>query len=249
MTVLLQEQETDLEEIRVLGVPRHVAIIMDGNRRWARQRGFFGVYGHWRGAEVINPLVRYASTLGIEVLTLYSFSTENWARSKEEVEELMKVISFYLKENRQFMIEESVRLRTIGDVSTLPPDLQRELRQTEEITAKGHKIQLVLALNYGGRDEIRRAFLRIMEDVDLGKITKKDISESLISGYLDTAELGDPDLLIRTSGEQRLSNFLLWQMSYTEVYVTRVLWPDFTQGDLLEAVKEFQKRNRRLGGG
>jgi undecaprenyl diphosphate synthase len=221
---------------------------MDGNRRWAKQRGLSAVHGHWKGAEIITEIVRFSSNLGVKVLTLYSFSTENWTRSKEEIDELMKLISFYLQENTPFMLKESVQLVTIGDLSKLPDFVQEILETTKRLTAGGSKIKLVLALNYGGRDEIKRAFLRITEGLEQGLIEKKDISEALISKYLDTADLGDPDLFIRTSGEQRLSNFLLWQLSYTEVYIAKMLWPDFTKEDLLDAVSEFQKRSRRLGG-
>jgi undecaprenyl diphosphate synthase len=242
MTVYMKSSAKDLL------IPRHIAIIMDGNRRWAKQRGIAPAYGHWKGADVIMNIVRLASNLGVEVLTLYAFSTENWARSPDEIDELMKLICFYLENNQQNMIEESVRLETIGDLSRLPIDVQSVIRRTKEATSAGKKITLVLALNYGGRDEIKRAFVGMAKDLESGKITLQDISESLISSYLDTASLGDPDLFIRTSGEQRLSNFLLWQLSYTEVYVTQVLWPDFTQDDLLDAIREFQKRNRRLGG-
>ncbi|MES2199066.1 MAG: polyprenyl diphosphate synthase [Chlamydiota bacterium] len=237
-----------VREVRSLGVPRHIAITMDGNRRWAKQRGLSSVHGHWKGAEIITEIVRFSSDLGIKVLTLYSFSTENWTRSKEEVDELMKVISFYLKENTPFMLRESVQLSTIGDLSKLPDFVQEILETTKQATAGGSKIRLVLALNYGGRDEIKRAFLQMVEDLEQGVIKKRDISESLISSYLDTADFGDPDFFIRTSGEQRLSNFLLWQLSYTEVYIAKALWPDFTKEDLLNAVSEFQKRSRRLGG-
>jgi undecaprenyl diphosphate synthase len=239
---------TALEEVKRAGIPKHIAIIMDGNRRWAKQRGFNSIYGHWKGSEVITGLVRFASHIGVQVLTLYAFSTENWTRPKEEVDELMKLIAFYLKENTQFMIEESVRLETIGDLSRLPDFVQETLQETKELTQGGSKITLVLALNYGGRDEMKRAFIHMLDDIESGVIAKKDVTESLIAGYLDTAHLGDPDLFIRTSGEQRLSNFLLWQLSYTEVYVTDVLWPDFAQEDLLDAICAFQKRNRRLGG-
>lgn len=237
-----------IQEVRSLGVPRHIAITMDGNRRWAKQRGLSAVHGHWKGAEIITEIVRFSSNLGVKVLTLYSFSTENWTRSKEEVDELMKLISFYLQENTPFMLKESVQLVTIGDLSKLPGFVQEILETTKRLTAGGNKIKLVLALNYGSRDEIKRAFLRITEGLEQGLIEKKDISEALISKYLDTADLGDPDLFIRTSGEQRLSNFLLWQLSYTEVYIAKMLWPDFTKEDLLDAVSEFQKRSRRLGG-
>ena|SRR3990167_2807699 len=241
---VVQEQVTSLDQ----NVPRHIAIIMDGNRRWAKAQGLSSAYGHWRGADVILDLVRFASNLGVKILTLYSFSTENWIRSQEEVDELMALISLYLENNRETMKKESVRLETIGDISKLPISLQEILQKTKYETKEGNKIRLVLALNYGGRDEIRRAFIKIAEDIEKGFVCKQDISENLISSYLDTAVFGDPDLFIRTSGELRLSNFLLWQLSYTEVYITKVLWPDFTPDHLLEAIKEFQMRSRRLGG-
>ncbi len=229
-------------------IPRHIAIIMDGNRRWAKQKGMPSTYGHWKGSDVVAEIVRSASKIGVKVLTLYAFSTENWKRSKDEVDELMKLVSFYLQKNAQFMQEESVKLETIGDLSLLPKSVQESIALSKQKTANGSKITLVLALNYGGRDEIKRAFVKMVEDLDAGNIKREDISEKTIAGYLDTAQFGDPDLFIRTSGEKRFSNFLLWQISYAEVYMTDVLWPDFTEGDLLDAIKEFQKRSRRLGG-
>ena len=235
-------------QVRLGSIPDHIAIVMDGNRRWAKQKGYPPIYGHWRGAEVLTDICRFASKLGIKVLTVYAFSTENWSRPRKEIDQLMKLISFYLRKKRKSMIEESVRLETIGDLSRLPAFVQEQLNQVKEATAQGSKIKLVLALNYGSRDEIRRAFVKMADDLERKKIVKEEISEELISGYLDTASLGDPSLFIRTSGEQRLSNFLLWQMSYTEVYITKVLWPDFKPQDLLDAVLEFQRRERRLGG-
>ena len=229
-------------------VPHHVAIIMDGNRRWAKQRHMPCVLGHWKGAEMITQIVKAAAELGVKVLTLYAFSTENWSRSREEIEELMNLFNFYLKRQKDFMIREGVRLETIGDIERLPEDLKKSLAETKNATAAGKKIDLVLALNYGGRDDIKRAVLSIVHDCEIRKIAKTDITESLISSYLDTAQWKDPDLFIRTSGEQRLSNFLLWQLSYTEVYVTKTLWPDFNEKHLLQAVVEFQNRERRLGG-
>ncbi len=237
-----------MDRIRQGHVPEHIAIIMDGNRRWARQRGFPEIYGHWRGSNVITEILSAASKAGVKVLTLYSFSTENWGRSQREIDQLMRLIAFYLRKKKQSMIEESVKLETIGDLSRLPSFVQERLVQTKKETASGSKIRLVLALNYGGRDDIKRAVEKIADDLELGKVNKQQISEDLISSYLDTASLGDPSLFIRTSGEHRLSNFLLWQMSYTEVFLTKTLWPDFQQRDLLDAILEFQKRERRLGG-
>jgi undecaprenyl diphosphate synthase len=229
-------------------VPHHIAIVMDGNRRWAKKRGMPSVYGHWRGAEVITKIVRAASELGVKVLTLYSFSTENWTRPQEEIDELMKIFTCYLKRQKQFMIDEGVRLGAIGDLSRMPRSVIDALEETMQATASGSKIHLVLAINYGGRDDIRRACIQIVKEVEDGKLNHTEISEELFAKYLDTAKWGDPDLFIRTSGELRLSNFLLWQLSYSEVYITKVLWPDFDKNNLLEAILEYQARERRLGG-
>lgn len=243
---LLSEHEVDL--VKQSKTPSHIAIAMDGNRRWASKRFMPAVVGHWKGAESITRVVRAAADMGVKVMTLYAFSTENWSRSEHEVKELMKVFSHYLKKNRAFMIEEGVRLGCIGDISKLPQDLQDLFYETQEVTKGGSKIDLVLAVNYGGRDDLRRAFVSMVSDIENGKLDKNEITESLISSYLDTAKWKDPDLFIRTSGEQRLSNFLLWQFSYTEVYITKTLWPDFNEKHLLQAVLEYQQRERRLGG-
>jgi len=244
--VLLTSSEISLT--KATKVPHHIAIAMDGNRRWASRRFMPALVGHWKGADAITKVVRAASDLGVKVLTLYAFSTENWNRSESEVNELMKVFTHYLKKNLSFMLEEGVRLDSIGDLSKLPQDVQDIFFQTKMATKDGKKIDLVLAVNYGGRDDIRRATLAIVGDFEKGLLKKEDISEDLISSYLDTAKWKDPDLFIRTSGEQRLSNFLLWQFSYTEVYITKTLWPDFNEKHLLQAVLEYQQRERRLGG-
>jgi len=222
--VLLTSSEISLT--KATKVPHHIAIAMDGNRRWASRRFMPALVGHWKGADAITKVVRAASDLGVKVLTLYAFSTENWNRSESE----------------------GVRLDSIGDLSKLPQDVQDIFFQTKMATKDGKKIDLVLAVNYGGRDDIRRATLAIVGDFEKGLLKKEDISEDLISSYLDTAKWKDPDLFIRTSGEQRLSNFLLWQFSYTEVYITKTLWPDFNEKHLLQAVLEYQQRERRLGG-
>lgn len=256
MNLLLQVKEKKEEgeyaqkiaQVRLGPIPDHIAIVMDGNRRWAKQRGYPPIYGHWKGAEVLTDVFRFASKLGIKVLTVYAFSTENWSRSQGEIDQLMRLISFYLRKKRKSMIEESVRLETIGDLSRLPEFVQEQVNRVIEDTATGSKIKLVLALNYGSRDEIKRAVKKIADDLESKNIVKEQISEELISAYLDTASLVDPSLFIRTSGEQRLSNFLLWQMSYTEVYLTKILWPDFKPQDFLDAILEFQRRERRLGG-
>ena len=229
-------------------IPNHVAIIMDGNRRWAKRQGLPPMMGHWKGAETLTKIVRAASELGIKTLTVYSFSTENWNRAGEEVDALMHLFKVYLIKQRRPMAKEGVRLHAIGDLKRLPHSVLKELELSKSYTAHCKKIDLVLAINYGGRDDIRRAFVSIMEDFEKGQLSKEQISEQLISKYLDTAQWPDPDLLIRTSGERRQSNFLLWQLSYSEFCLTDTLWPDFDEHALLQAVCDVQQRHRRLGG-
>lgn len=238
----------DLKRVDPSKIPSHLAIIMDGNRRWARKKNYPINVGHWRGANTLTDIVRSASELGIKVVTAYSFSTENWSRSEEEVQGLIHLLDVYLKQKQDMMIEEGVRLSTIGDLQKMPLSLQRTVQQVKQRTSSCSTIELVLAINYGSRNEICRAVKKIYTDIQNQKITPSDLDESLFSSYLDTKNYKDPDLLIRTSGELRLSNFLLWQMSYSEVYITDVLWPDFTDRDLLKAVEEYQRRKRRLGG-
>jgi undecaprenyl diphosphate synthase len=222
----------------------HIAIIMDGNRRWAKEQGLSPIMGHWKGAEVLMEIVKAASELGVKTLTVYAFSTENWSRPEDEIDGLMDIIEVYLSRKKDHMVREGVRLETIGDVSKLPKPVTDALNETKKATAQGDKINLVLALNYGGRNEIKRAISKIIDD----KIESSAVTENLISEYLDTHPWGDPELVIRTSGELRVSNFLLWQISYSEIYVSDVLWPDFTPQHLGEAALEFHRRGRRLGG-
>jgi undecaprenyl diphosphate synthase len=229
--------------------PSHIAIMMDGNRRWARNNQLKAMRGHLEGAEVLTRIVRAAIQLGVRTLTVYAFSTENWNRTPSEIDYLMKIFELYLIRKRQLMMKEGIRLDAIGDLSQLPPQVQNALQKTRLTTQNNQKINLVLALNYGSRDEIRRAIGRILERHDEKKIVPGELTEKFISQFLDTNQWGDPDLLIRTSGEMRVSNFLLWQISYTEFYVTDVLWPAFTPQELLRAVLAFQARQRRLGGG
>lgn len=228
-------------------VPYHVAIIMDGNRRWAARRGLPAAVGHWRGAENLSGVVRSAAGLGIQVLTVYAFSTENWARPREEVSALLYLFKSYLNKQCAAMIADGVRLETIGDLSKLPRDVQTVLQETKEATAGGTRIELVLALNYGGRDDIRRAIGKIVQDCGAGRLNLEQLSEQRISQYLDTAKWPDPALLIRTSGELRQSNFLLWQSSYTELVYTETLWPDFGEQELAAAIREYQNRRKRFG--
>lgn len=248
-------RQPDLEElfftpaqlamIQVKKMPAHVAIIPDGNRRWAKGQAEKVQTGHRAGADTLMDTVKAAKQLGIKVLTFYVFSTENWMRDEEEIRGILWLLEAYLKEQRVSMVQNGVRLRTMGDLSRFPECIIASIEETKQITSTCDKIDLVLAMNYGARDEIRRSFQKILDD----KVKKEDITEQLISSYLDNAEWGDPELLIRTSGEYRISNFLLWQLSYAEIYYTPILWPDFKPFHLWEAVIEFQKRDRRLGGG
>ena len=198
--------------------------VMDGNRRWAKKYGKPIEAGHWRGAEQLDLIVRAAAELGVKALTVYSFSTENWKRSKNEVDLLMQLLEAYLINKRQTLIKEGVRLHTIGDTLRLPESIQLQLQESMRATQQCEKIDLILALNYGGRDELRRAILKMSKEVEKGKLHWEDLSEETISSYLDTAPWPDPDLLIRPSGVQRVSNFLIWQISYSEMVTTDTLW-------------------------
>jgi len=229
-------------------LPRHVAIVMDGNRRWAINNGKSIEAGHWQGAEQLDLILRAARELKIKILTVYSFSTENWKRTEEEIHILMQLLETYLSEKRADLIREGVRVHTIGDLSPLPLHIQRHLEETKQATQGCNEIELILALNYGGRDEMRRAFIRMSEEVKKGALKCTEITEETISSYLDTAQWPDPELLIRSGGAQRISNFLIWQISYSEIVITDTLWPDFSPKDLLQAIIEYQKRQRRFGG-
>lgn len=237
----------ELAEIDFQRIPSHVAIIMDGNRRYAKKHHLPLMVGHWKGAENLTKIVKAAAELNVKVLTVYAFSTENWNRSQSEVKFLMHLLESFLIRKRDFLIRENVRLETIGDISRLSDDVKDVLHETKMLTKEGSKIDLVIALNYGGRDDIRRAIQVIVEDSLSGKLSKNELSEAVISNYLDTAKWEDPALLIRTSGEMRLSNFLLWQLSYSEVYITDVLWPEFSERDFYQAILEYQQREHRFG--
>ncbi len=229
-------------------VPRHIAVIMDGNGRWATKRLLPKVMGHRQGAENLKKIARHCNKIGVETLTVYAFSTENWRRSEEEVTDLMKLLEEYI---RQFYVDEErglIRINIIGDISKLSPTLQNALNEVME-ESKDHKgLKLNIAINYGGRDEITRAAKRLSADVLNGSIDVDNIDESTFNSYLDTAEDVDPELVIRTSGEFRLSNYLLWQVAYSEFYVTDTLWPDFSTQELEKAINSFGKRDRRFGG-
>jgi undecaprenyl diphosphate synthase len=221
---------------------------MDGNRRWAKLKGLSSSKGHKQGADTLTEIVRAASELGIKVLTVFAFSTENWARSSTEIQTLMKLFELYLIKQQKLLQKEHVRLSVIGDFSQFPKKVQKAFFSAQQATQSGATMDLVLALNYGSRNEIIRAIRKMTTDIENKKVRKEQLSEELFSQYLDTAAWKDPDLLIRTSGEQRLSNFLLWQASYAEICIFDVLWPDFTKKHLYEAVLQFQQRERRLGG-
>jgi undecaprenyl diphosphate synthase len=228
-------------------LPTHVAIIMDGNGRWAKKAGLKRVIGHERGAESVREIVRTSRELGIPWLTLYAFSEENWKRPKLEISALMTLLKRFLRSELSEMLENGIRLQAIGRLTRLPPDVRQILQETMEKTSSNHHMVLTLALSYGGKQEICDAFQRMAEEVRRGKIAPDKICEEMISDYLYTAGMPDPDLLIRTSGEYRMSNFLLWQMAYTEFYITPTLWPDFRKDEYLAALRDFQKRERRFG--
>ena len=228
--------------------PRHVAIIMDGNGRWAQQRGLPRLAGHEQGSKSIRECVRAATDAGVEYLTLYAFSSENWKRPAAEVQGLMLLLERFLDEKVNEMLEEGVRLRAIGRLWELPKVCQRKLAEATAATASNSRLTLILALSYSGRAEIVDTVKSIVRDVRAGKLTEEDITPELFDGRLYTAGVPDPDLLIRTSGEMRLSNFLLWQLSYTEIHVTSKLWPDFRKADFLLALESYRSRHRRYGG-
>ncbi len=240
--------EKDLLLLDASRVPHHIAIVMDGNRRWAKKRQLPAMVGHAQGCATLIDIVEAAEELGVRILTVYGFSTENWQRSPSEVDGLLGLIKKFLSDQRETMVKQGVHLETIGDLRRFPRDVLEELDRTKEATKECTKIDLVLALNYGGRDDICRAAQSILEDFSKGHLNKDELTETLFESYLDTAKWRDPELFIRTSGEKRLSNFLLWQLSYAEVYITDVLWPDFNEKQLLHAILDFQQRDRRWGG-
>lgn len=231
-----------LQKIDKNKLPAHVAIIMDGNGRWAKKRHLPRLLGHRMGAKSVREIVEASSELGIQVLTLYAFSTENWSRSKPEVEGLMRLLKRTLQAEEPHLKKNNVRLETIGDITQLPSDVQKELARVSKALSHGTGLRLVLALNYGGRQEIVRACNALISE------GHKHASEALLQEHLYTATMPDPDLLIRTSGEFRVSNFLLWQIAYAEVFITQCLWPDFRKKQFYEALIDYQSRERRFGG-
>lgn len=228
-------------------VPKHIGIIMDGNGRWAKKRFLPRAMGHRQGAQALDKLTKEAEGLGVEYITVYAFSTENWKRSKDEVDSIMGLLREYI--NRFFNDKKSIyKIRSAGDLTALSPDLQADIEKLKEQSKDRPGMTLTIAINYGGRDEIRRAVTKIAEDVKAGKIQPEDINDQMISDNLDTAGIPDPELIIRTSGEFRTSNFLMWQSAYSEYYITDKLWPDFNVEDLKDAIKAYQTRDRRFGG-
>jgi len=228
-------------------LPRHIAVIMDGNGRWAQKHTLGRISGHKKGADSVRATVKACRKLGIRYLTLYAFSVENWLRPPEEVAALMALLEEYVEKEIDELARNGIRLLIIGNISALREPLRRKVRDAMRKTAHNRDMFLNVALSYGGRDEIVEASRKILKDGLAGKITPEDISKELFSRYLYTARIPDPDLLIRTSGEYRVSNFLLWQMAYTEFYFTDVLWPDFRRKDLMEAIAAYQARERRFG--
>ncbi len=228
-------------------VPRHIAIIMDGNGRWAKERGLPRTEGHRRGAESVRKVVEACGELGVEFLTMYAFSSENWKRPKREVDALMRLLQQFLKSKTPEMMEQNVRLQAIGRLHDLPAECQAELHRSIAKTAENTGLTLILALSYGGREEIIDGVKSLLESVERGHLDKAMIDGEVFSKHLYTRYYPDPDLLIRTSGELRISNFLLWQVSYTEFYVTEKLWPDFGREELIEAIREYGRRQRRFG--
>jgi undecaprenyl diphosphate synthase len=229
-------------------VPRHIAIIMYGNGRWARERGLARIRGHEEGAESLRAVLTACGEQGVEFLTVYAFSTENWKRPKTEVAALMKLLERFLKKERPELMRQNVRLQAIGRITDLPDSCQRELHRAIEMTAANSGTTLVLALSYSGRSEIVDGIKSVVREVRLGHLDPAMIDAEVFSKHLYTRCYPDPDLLIRTSGEMRLSNFLLWQLSYTEIHVTKKLWPEFRRAELLEAIEEYTQRQRRYGG-
>ncbi len=235
------------ENIDFNNLPRHIAVIMDGNGRWATGKGVARIFGHRNAVQAVKDITEGCGELGIRFLTLYAFSTENWGRPKDEVDGLMELLVNTLKKELKTLHENQVKLITIGEISHLPKICQENLLEAVESTKNNTGLTLLLALSYSGRSEIVKAAKKIVEDINQGTIKIEDINETVFGNYLETAGYPDPELLIRTSGEMRVSNFLLWQIAYTELYVTKTLWPDFRKEDLYEAICAYQKRERRFG--
>lgn len=231
-----------------MNVPQHVAIILDGNGRWAKAKGMPRNYGHAQGSKNVERICEEAWRMGIKYLTVYAFSTENWNRPKSEVDALMTLLRNYMKTCLKTAKKNDMKIRVIGDIAPLDDDIKKRILELEEASKDNGGLNFTIALNYGSRDEIVRAVRKVAQDCVDGKVGPEDIDEKLYSSYLDTWDIPDPDLLIRTSGEQRLSNYLLWQLAYSEFYFTDVPWPDFTKEELIRAIEQYNNRDRRFGG-
>ncbi|MCR4434603.1 MAG: isoprenyl transferase [Clostridiales bacterium] len=240
-----KETETGMDS---RNIPQHVAIIVDGNGRWANRRGMPRNYGHREGSKNLKKIVKICSEIGVRYLTVYAFSTENWKRPKTEVDALMALLLEYLKNADVELEGENIKIRVIGEKKELSEEIKKEIHKVEESTKNNSGLTLTIALNYGGRDEIVSAVRAIGREIKKGVINPEDIDEKYISQRLYTADIPDPDLIIRTSGEKRISNFLLWQSAYSELWYSDVLWPDFRREHLIQAIRDYQKRNRRYGG-
>ena len=231
-----------------MNVPQHIAIILDGNGRWAKKKGMPRNYGHAQGSKNVERICEEAYKMGVKYLTVYAFSTENWNRPKDEVDALMKLLRNYMKTCLKTAAKNDMKVRVIGDKTGLDEDIRNRIAELEEATKDNGGLNFQIALNYGSRDEIVRAVRRVSEDVKEGKVKPEDIDEKMFETYLDTHGIPDPDLMIRTSGELRLSNYLLWQLAYTEFYFTDIPWPDFTKEELSKAIEQYNRRDRRYGG-
>ncbi|MEZ4648847.1 MAG: isoprenyl transferase [Candidatus Eisenbacteria bacterium] len=242
------ESVLECQDLKAKGnLPRHVAIIMDGNGRWATRRGLPRIAGHQAGRRSVREVVEGCGELGVECLTLFTFSSENWSRPRAEVRALMRFLHQVLIEEVKALDENDVRLETIGRREDLPPEVNEELDKTMDRLKDNTGLRLILALSYGGRRELVDCFQKLMAEVQAGRLRPEDVDEAMVERNLYTGDWPNPDLLIRTSGEMRLSNFLLWQLAYAEIYVTDILWPDFRKSDLFQAISEYQKRDRRFG--
>ncbi len=235
------------DQIDLSNLPQHIAIIMDGNGRWAKRKGAARIFGHRNAIQAVTDVTEGCGELGIKYLTLYAFSTENWGRPKDEVDGLMELLVNTLKKEISNLMENHVKLQTIGDIAHLPKACQKNLEEAKEMTSRNTGLTVLLALNYSGRWEILKAARKLAEQAQRGLLHPEDIDERVFSSLMETAGVPDPELLIRTSGELRVSNFLLWQIAYTELYITKTLWPDFRKEDLYEAIYSYQHRERRFG--
>lgn len=231
-----------------MNVPQHIAIILDGNGRWAKQHGMPRNFGHTQGAKNVETICREAWNLGVKYLTVYAFSTENWSRPKEEVDALMKLLRNYMKNCIKTAEKNHMRVRVIGDKTGLAEDIQESIARLEESSKSQDGLNFQIAINYGSRDEMLRGMRKMLQDYKENQFSLDELDETKFQSYLDTADIPDPDLLIRTSGEQRISNYLLWQLAYTELYFTKVPWPDFTKEELVKAIEDYNSRDRRYGG-